>query len=99
MIASWCAPYASVRQTLSSDACGYGAPDSMASVPSRSASATDVSMARCACLVSMQDTSLPVYNGFMSLDCGVIHAPPLAAAPRTAAKNSLGTAVTNLGHT
>jgi len=35
----------------------------------------------------------------MSLVCGISQAPSAAAAERTAAKNSLGTAVTNLGQT
>ena len=45
---------------------------------------------------------MPVYTGFMSLVCGVIHAPawlPEEASARTASKNSRGTAVVNLGHT
>ena len=45
---------------------------------------------------------MPVYTGFMSLVCGVIHAPawpPVAASARTASKNSRGTAVVNRGHT
>ena len=35
----------------------------------------------------------------MSLVCGVIQAPVAAASARTAAKNSLGSAVTNRGQT
>jgi hypothetical protein len=35
----------------------------------------------------------------MSLVCGVSHTPRRSASARTAAKNSLGTAVTNLGQT
>ena len=45
---------------------------------------------------------MPVYTGFMSRVCGVIHAPadpPEPASARTAAKNSRGTAVVNRGHT
>jgi len=42
-----------------------------------------------------------VYTGPMSLVCGVIQAPDVAepASAVTAAKNSAGTAVANLGHT
>ena len=45
-----------------------------------------------------------MYTGPMSLVCGVIHAPAPPSAEEeasavTAAKNSPGTAVVNLGHT